>query len=99
VPELRARIWEELERARDLFATILAGRTGRDTSEFEIRVISMALVAAAFEASMEWVRQGGKGSMLDLFELAMGTVGLYALLDRLESSSRSPLSRIPGAIN
>jgi AcrR family transcriptional regulator len=97
VPELRARIWEELERARDLFATILAGRTGRDTSDFEIRVISMALVAAAFEASMEWVRQGGKGSMLDLFERAMGTVGLYALLDRLESgASLSPIGERVG---
>jgi AcrR family transcriptional regulator len=89
VPELRARIWEELERARDLFASILAGRTGRETSDFEIRVISMALVAAAFEASMEWVRKGGKGSMLDLFERAMETVSLYSLLDRLESGAVS----------
>jgi AcrR family transcriptional regulator len=89
VPELRARIWEELERARDLFANVLAGRTGRETSDFEIRVISMALVAAAFEASMEWVRKGGKGSMLDLFERAMETVSLYSLLDRLESGALS----------
>ncbi len=89
VPELRARIWEELEKARDLFARVLAGRTGRDPSDFKIRVISMALVAAAFEASMEWVRQGGEGSMLDLFERAMETVGLYSLLDGLESGKLS----------
>lgn len=89
VPELRARIWEEVERARDLFASILAKRTGRDMSDFELRMISMALVAVAFEASTEWVRQGGKGSMLDLFERAMETVGLYPMLDRLESGSLS----------
>jgi AcrR family transcriptional regulator len=89
VPELRARIWEELERARDLFAGILAARTGRDRSDFQIRVISMALVAGAFEASLEWVRLGGEGSMLDIFERAMEIVGLYALLDRLESDNLS----------
>jgi AcrR family transcriptional regulator len=89
VPELRARIWEEVERARDLFASILAKRTRRDPSDFELRIISMALVAAAFEASTEWVRQGGEGSMLDLFERAMGTVALYTMLDRLESEGLS----------
>jgi len=89
VPELRARIWEELERARDLFAKFLAARTGRDASDFEIRVISMALVAGAFEASIEWVRQGGKGNMLDLFGRAMEIVRMYRLLDRLESDQLS----------
>jgi AcrR family transcriptional regulator len=84
VPELRARIWEEVEKARDLFASILASRTGRDTSDFEIRIIAMALVAVAFEASTEWVRQGGEGNMLDIFERAMETIGLYSILDHLE---------------
>jgi len=89
VPELRARIWEELEKARDLFANVLARRTGRDASDFEIRVISMALVAVAFEASLEWVKQGGEGNMLDLFERSLETVDLYSLLDRLESGQLS----------
>lgn len=89
VPELRARIWEELEKARDLFVSVLARRTGRDSSDFEIRVISMALVAVAFEASLEWVKQGGRGNMLGLFERALVTVDLYSLLDRLESRQLS----------
>jgi hypothetical protein len=69
--------------------SLLAARTGRDTSDFELRVISMALVAGAFEASLEWVRLEGEGSMLDLFERAMEVVALYSLLDRLESDKLS----------
>jgi AcrR family transcriptional regulator len=84
VPELRARIWEELERARDLFAGFIAARTGRDAADFDIRIISMTLVAVAFEASLEWVRGGGKGKMLDLFQRAIVVTGIDTMLDRLE---------------
>jgi AcrR family transcriptional regulator len=87
VPELRARIWEELERARDLFAEVIAKRTGRSATDFEVRVIAMALVAAAFEASIRWVEQGGGGSMLALFTRAIEAVGLYDQLDRLERAA------------
>jgi AcrR family transcriptional regulator len=86
VPELRARIWEELERARDLFAEVIAKRTGRPAGDFEVRVIAMALVAAAFEASTAWVEQGGQGRMLDLFQRAIDAVNLYGQLDRLEKT-------------
>ena len=85
VPELRARFWEEMEKARDLFATFIASRTGRSADDFELRVISMALVGAAFESSLEWVRQGGDRRLLDLFQRAMDVAGIYDLLDRLEA--------------
>jgi AcrR family transcriptional regulator len=88
VPELRARIWEELEKARDLFAVVIARRIDRDAADFEVRVISMALVAAAFEASGEWVRRGGKGRMFDLFEQAMDVAGIFDLIDELEKKNR-----------
>src|SRR5713101_2182325 len=50
VPELRARLWEEIEKARDLIASILASRTGRDASDFELRVLAMVFLTATFEA-------------------------------------------------
>ena len=84
VPELRARTWEELEKARDLFGNIIALRTGRDAGDFEVRVISITLVAAAFEATLEWVRGGGRERMIDLFQRAMDAAGLYSLLDKLD---------------
>ena len=39
VPALRARFWEELERARDMVSGVLAARTGRETDDFETRVV------------------------------------------------------------
>ena len=84
VPELRARIWEELEKAQNLFAGLIASRSGRRADEFEVRVISIALVAAAFEASAEWVRGGGKGGILEFFDRAMQVTGMYSRLDDLE---------------
>jgi AcrR family transcriptional regulator len=87
VPELRARFWEEMEKARDVFAAFIASRTGRGADDFEVRVISMALIGAAFESSLEWVRRGGEGRLLDLFNRAMETAGIYGLLDRLEATA------------
>jgi AcrR family transcriptional regulator len=84
VPELRARIWEELEKARDLFAGIIGGRSGRGASDFEVQVVAMTFIGVAFQASIEWVATGGRGNLLDLFVRAMDVVGLDSLLDKLE---------------
>jgi len=81
VPELRARIWEELEKARDMFAAVIASRTGRHATEFEVRMVAMVLVTVAFEASVEWVRSDGKASITELFYRAIDAIGLEALLD------------------
>jgi AcrR family transcriptional regulator len=83
VPEIRARLWEELEKARDLFAGIIATRTGRDRQEFELKVVSMVLVTAAFQASLEWIERGGRGSMLSLAQEALEIAGVYSMLDGL----------------
>jgi AcrR family transcriptional regulator len=85
VPELRAHAWEELEKARNLIATIIAGRTGHDAADFEVRVTAMAFVGAAFEASAEWVEAGGKGNMVDLLKKAIDVIGFYSMLERLQS--------------
>jgi AcrR family transcriptional regulator len=83
VPELRARTWEELEKAQTQFAAIIASRTGREPGDFEVRVVALALVAAAFESALEWVRTGGKDNMLELFKRAVETIDFYRTLDRL----------------
>lgn len=87
VPALRARFWEELERARDLISGVIAARTGRDAEDFELKVVSMVLVAAAFEASQEWLRRGGRGSMFELVNKALDTVHIPQRLDALASTS------------
>lgn len=89
VPEVRARFWEELEKAQNLFATIVAGRTGRKATDFEIRVLAMVLVTASFEASVEWIRGGGKG---DMFALVKKALGMSGVLDRLDALGQAPTS-------
>src|SRR5260370_6903891 len=57
VPELRARLWEEIEKARDLIAAILPSRTGRDASDFELRVLAMVFLTPPFDAILACFRQ------------------------------------------
>jgi len=86
VPELRARIWEELEKARELFAAVISARTGRDAADFEVQVVAMTLIGIAFQASLEWVRVDGEGKLSDLFLRAMNVVGFDSLLDHVEKA-------------
>ena len=85
VPELRARAWGEFEKARDAFAEIIAMRTGRGAQDYEVQLVAMTLIAAGFQAMLEWVRLDGEGKMLDLFRRAVEFVRLDSMLDQLES--------------
>ncbi|HZQ48943.1 MAG TPA: TetR family transcriptional regulator [Candidatus Dormibacteraeota bacterium] len=84
VPELRARTWEELEKAQRQFAAVMAVRMGRDAEDFEVRVVALALVGAAFEAALEWVSTGGRGSMLNLFKRALEAIDFNPMLEKLD---------------
>jgi len=83
VPALRARFFEEIERAQDLFSGIIGGRTGRDPADFELRVLGMVLISAVYEASREWVRRGGQGSLVELINQALDMIEMGARLDAL----------------
>jgi AcrR family transcriptional regulator len=88
VPSLRARLWEELEKAQVLMSAFIAKRSGRDPDDFEIRVIVMIVVAAAFEAMREWLRRDGKGSFVALVNQALDLVDAGARLDEVASPPR-----------
>jgi AcrR family transcriptional regulator len=85
VPALRARIWEDLERSQDLFCAVIAERTGRDPGDFELRVTTMIVIAAVYAAGMEWLRQSGRGDMLDFVNRALDVVGAGARLDAIDA--------------
>jgi AcrR family transcriptional regulator len=74
VPELRARVWDEVERTQLLITQVLAERTGRRPDDFELRVIARILTAALFEASMEWMRTKGRSGLVELFNRALDVV-------------------------
>ena len=85
VPDLRARVWDELEKARVMMGGLIAQRSGRDADDFEIRVALMVLIMAAMEAMREWVKQDGKGSFVGLINQALDLVDAGARLDELTS--------------
>jgi AcrR family transcriptional regulator len=84
-PDLRAKLWSEVERAQAFFGVILAQRTGHDADAFEFRVVSIALVAAMMEAASEWVRQDGRVPMGDLMKEALDAIRADSMLDSLSS--------------
>ncbi len=90
VPALRARFWEEMEKAQALLGGVIAKRTGREATDFEVRVLAMMLVTAAFEAMLEWVRAGGKGNMFEVVKEALALSGVLDRLDALESTAPKP---------
>jgi AcrR family transcriptional regulator len=85
VPELRARLWEEVEKAQVLMSTLVGERSGRAVDDFETRVAVMVMVAAAMEAMREWLRRDGKGSFVLLVNQALEMVEAGARLDRIAS--------------
>lgn len=89
VPELRGRMWEEMERAQQQLCAAFAARSGRDPNDFELRVVVISLVAAAFEASREWVQRGGHGHLVEFVKQAFDAVEASARLDALAR----PISR------
>jgi len=90
IPELRARVFEEMERSHDLFASLFAQRIGRDPDDFELRVTVRALIGAIFEASLRWMKGGGRGDLGDLITRALDVVDAGARLDALHRSAVPP---------
>jgi AcrR family transcriptional regulator len=87
-PDLRARLWSEIERAQVFFGAMLAQRTGIDMKDFESRVVSIALVGAMLEAASEWVRLEGRVAMGDLMKKALDAVRADSMLDAFASRKK-----------
>jgi AcrR family transcriptional regulator len=85
VPALRARMWEEVQKAQVLLCGLVAQRAGRDPDDFEIRVVVMVVVVAALEAMYEWVKHDGRGSFVELVNHALDVVDAGARLDAIAS--------------
>jgi AcrR family transcriptional regulator len=83
VPELRARLWEEFEKAQGFMGGLIAQRSGRSQDDFEIRVVVMALVASMMEAMREWVRLDGQTSLGSLLQRAFDVVDGAGRLDAI----------------
>jgi AcrR family transcriptional regulator len=85
VPALRARLWEEMEKAQGFMTGMIAQRSGLDPNDFETRVTVMVMTAAAMEAMHEWLRRDGKGSFVTLVNEALDMVEAGARLDKISA--------------
>jgi AcrR family transcriptional regulator len=74
VPELRARMWDEVERTQDLIAKLLADRTGRRPDDFELRVTARVVLSAVLEATLDWMRSNGRRNLAQLVNRALDVV-------------------------
>jgi AcrR family transcriptional regulator len=88
VPELRARVADEVERTQLMLATLLADRTGRSRDDFELRVTARVVSGAMFEASLEWVRSNGRNTLVELLNRALDVVESGARLSSLSGPAR-----------
>lgn len=95
VPELRARMWDELERTQNLFAQVLAERTRRRVDDFELRVTTRIFVAAMYEAALEWMRGNGREPLAALADRALDVMEQGASLSTIAKAqpSRRPRQR------
>ena len=93
VPELRGRMWDELERTQSLFAQVLAERTGRSIDDFELRVTTRIFVAAMYEAALEWMRGNGREPLAALGDRALDVMERGASLSTI---AKAPASRRTG---
>jgi AcrR family transcriptional regulator len=82
-PALRARLWEELEKAEMFMRAQIAARSGRDANDFETRVTVTVMVAATMEAMREWLRRNGNGSFITLVNQALDMLDTNARLDEI----------------
>jgi len=89
VPALRARLWEELEKAELFMSAQIAARSGGDVNDFETRVTVAVMVAAAMEAMREWMRRDGKGSFVVLVNQALDLVDAGSRLDEIARNRRA----------
>jgi AcrR family transcriptional regulator len=91
VPELRARIGDEIERTQVILAQMLADRTGRRPDDFELRVTARVVTGAVYEATIEWMRSNGRHGLVELVNRALDVVESGA---RLSAVARTkPRSR------
>jgi AcrR family transcriptional regulator len=96
VPELRARLWDEVERTQVVLATLLADRTGRSRNDFELRVTARVVSAAMFEASLEWMRSNGRDTLVELLNRALDVVESGARLSARSGPARNRRTRPAG---
>ncbi len=74
IPELRARAMDEFSRTIEVIAEAAARRSGRDPSDFAVRILAGAIVGVIMAAMMPWSDRAAThhdADMLDQIDAAL----------------------------
>jgi AcrR family transcriptional regulator len=71
VPALRMRMLDSFTTSLDLFAKVVADRTGRDAGEVEVRTFAGAVTGVMISALFLWADSGGKQNLGELIDRAL----------------------------
>ena len=82
VPELRALIWSEMEKAEDMIRHLIAHRTGRDPEDYDLRIFAGVVAGGFMTAVNEWVKADGN---TDIGESLIRALDVIEAGDRLEA--------------
>jgi AcrR family transcriptional regulator len=89
-PELRSRMWEEMERGHEMLGGLIAGRAGRNPHDLDVRVVARVITAGMWEAFVEGAHLDGRADLPALVNRAMDIVDAGARLDAIEATARRP---------
>ncbi len=93
VPELRSRMWDEVERTQEIIVRLLAERTSRRPDDYELRVTARIIISAIFEATLEWMRSNGRRGPVELVNRALDVVESGAQMSAVAKTKRR--NRLP----
>jgi len=71
VPDLRARLWGFLQQNEATLCQVFATQSGRDPSDFELRVAAGAIIGGLMAALTEWVQSDGHADVVALMDRAL----------------------------
>lgn len=95
VPALAARYAGEERRSAEFLCRLVAERAGRDPDDYQLQVVTAALVAALFTASRRWAHDHAKTPLNVLIDDAIATLEpvLLALHDPARPARKAPRQR------
>jgi AcrR family transcriptional regulator len=74
VPAVRSRMIESMSETGRLLCRVIAERTGRDSSDLEVRVYAMSLIGGLAEISVYWAESNCEGDLGDLVNRALNVL-------------------------
>ncbi|WP_369036055.1 MULTISPECIES: TetR/AcrR family transcriptional regulator [Streptomyces] len=74
VPAVRSRMMESMSETGRLLCRVLAERTGRDSTDLEVRVYAMSLIGGLAEITVYWAEHNCEADLTELVNRALNVL-------------------------